>query len=230
MRIATFLIALTVSTLAGTAPAQGIAEVLRQSQQQRLARFDPADLQREEARRLQATWARLNALLAEQGLAPADLHLVAGGLFAEARFGQLAVAAGLGVGELPEGERAMVLAHELGHLHLGHWEALRALYQQHIPGAVRPDTTDAVAGALGQAAHALSHEQELAADAFGLALLHRLGFDATDACSLLLRQGVQPDTATHPATRKRVAQLRWLDAQRPGQRLVMTGAPLPRSP
>jgi predicted Zn-dependent protease len=192
---------------------QRIEDVLLRSQQMRLARFDAADPQRDEAQRIRATLARLNTAAAAQGLPPVELLLVDGGLFAEAQFGRPAIAVGLGVGQLPEGERTMMLAHELGHVHLNHWQALRELYTRYIPGEVRPETTDQVSGELGRAAHVQSHEHELAADAFGFTLLLSLGFDVNDACSLLTRNGMQYDTATHPATRKRLAQLRLLDEQ-----------------
>jgi predicted Zn-dependent protease len=138
---------------------------------------------------------------------------VDGGLFAEAQFARPAIAVSLAVGQLPEGERTMMLAHEMGHVHLGHWQALSALYSHYIPGEVRQDLTDQVSAELGRAAHLQSHEHELAADAFGFKLLLSLGFDVNDACSLLTRNGMQYDTATHPATRKRLAQLRLLDEQ-----------------
>lgn len=214
MRIATSILALALSFTAVAVPAQSIADVLLRSQQMRLARFDPADPQRDEAQRIRATLARLNAAAAEQGLPPVALLLVDGGLFAEAQFGRPAIAVSLGVGQLPEGERTMMLAHELGHVHLNHWMALRELYTQYIPGEVKPETTEQVSGALGRAAHLQSHEHELAADAFGFTLLLTLGFDVNDACSLLTRNGMQFDTPTHPATRKRLAQLRLLDEQR----------------
>ncbi|MBK7612928.1 MAG: hypothetical protein IPJ08_00330 [Burkholderiales bacterium] len=213
MRIAPSILALALTLPALAVPAQGIADVLLRSQQMRLARFDVADPQRDEAQRIRATLARLNTAAAAQGLPPVALVLVDGGLFAEAQFGRPAVAVSLGVGQLPEGERTMMLAHEMGHVHLGHWQALRALYTHHIPGEVRPETTDQVSAELGRAAHVQSHQHELAADAFGFELLLSLGFDVNDACRLLTRNGMQYDTATHPATRKRVAQLRMLDEQ-----------------
>jgi Zn-dependent protease with chaperone function len=213
MRIATCTLGLALLLLALAAPAQSISDVLLRSQQMRLAKFDAADPQRDEAQRIRATLARLNTAAAAQGLPPVELLLVDGGLFAEAQFGRPAIAVSLGVGELPEGERTMMLAHELGHVHLNHWQALRELYTHYIPGEVRPETTDQVSGELGRAAHLQSHEHELAADAFGLRMLLSLGFDVNDACSLLTRNGMQFDTATHPATRKRLAQLRLLDEQ-----------------
>jgi hypothetical protein len=135
-----------------------------------------------------------------------------GGVQAEAMLGRLLVV-GDAVGDLPEGERLLLLAHELSHLTLGHWQALCAVYRKHVPGEVRPDTTDPVAGALGHDAHELSYRQEYEADASGFILARQLGATLDEALSLLMRQPTMSDTATHPATRRRIAQLRMLQAR-----------------
>jgi hypothetical protein len=135
-----------------------------------------------------------------------------GGVQAEAMLGRLLVV-GDAVGDLPEGERLLLLAHELSHLTLGHWGALCELYRRHIPGEVRPDTTDPVAGVLGHDAHELSHRHEYEADAHGFAIAVKLGTTLDDALSLLMRQPMMHDTATHPATRRRIAQFRMLQSR-----------------
>lgn len=193
------------------APAVTITEVLLRSQQQRLAQRGAADASSAASQRVQASFDRLAAML-PPGEAP-RLLLVGGDLFAEAQFDGRSVAVSEAVGELPEGERLLMLAHELGHVRLDHWAALDGLYRRFIPGEVRPETTDPVAAALGGEAHALSHRHEFEADAFGFALVRKLGFGVETASRLLLRQGPQPDGATHPSTRRRLAQLRSLDAQ-----------------
>ncbi|OYU98717.1 MAG: hypothetical protein CFE45_15435 [Burkholderiales bacterium PBB5] len=185
--------------------------VLVQSQQWRLAQRPAAEARSERAAKVLASFERLLSLQPAGG--PTELVLVGGDLYAEALFGRRAVAVSESVGDLGEGERLMLLAHELGHLALGHWGALSALYRQHIPGDVTPEATTPVAAALGAQAHALSHKQEFEADAFGYTLVHPLGFGVDTAMALLLRHGVQMDSATHPGTRRRVAQLRVLDAQ-----------------
>lgn len=192
-------------------PASGIVAVLVQSQQWRLAQRPAAEARSERAAKVQASFERLLSLQPAGG--PTELVLVGGDLYAEALFGRRAVAVSESVGDLGEGERLMLLAHELGHLALGHWGALSALYRRHIPGDVTPEATTPVAAALGAQAHALSHKQEFEADAFGYTLVHPLGFGVDTAMALLLRHGVQMDSATHPGTRRRVAQLRVLDAQ-----------------
>ena len=190
--------------------AEGIVEVLQRSQQARLVQRGPAaDPQGEAAQRVRASLDRLVSLLPAG--TTVDLALVGGDLFAEANFGHQRVAASQAVGELPEGERLLMLAHELGHLQLGHWGALSGLYLGLIPGEVRPETTEPVAAQLSAQAHVLSHRQEFEADAFGYSLVRQLGFGVDNAVALLTRHGMQPDNATHPGTRRRLAQIRTLD-------------------
>lgn len=192
-----------------------ITDVLQRSQAQRLALRGAADGHSAASARLRISFDRLLGMMPSvlPGFAGAALQLVGGDVFAEAQFGSATVAVSEAVGDLPEGERLLLLAHELGHLGLGHWAALNSLYRQHISGAVTPATTDPVAAALGAQAHALSHRQEFEADAFGFTLARQLGFGVDTALSLLLRQGLQADSATHPATRRRLAQLRLLDTR-----------------
>jgi len=197
--------------LAVDAPAPGIAEVLQRSQQQRLALRPAADADSAAAQRVRDSFARLLAMQPQRD--EVELLLVGGELYAEALFGRQAVVVSDAVGQLPEGERLLLLAHELGHLSLQHWGSLSALYRSHIPGAVRPDTSEPVAAALGAQAHALSHRQEFEADGYGFSLVRQLGFGVDTAFGLLTRHGVQLDGATHPGTRRRLAQLRLLDAQ-----------------
>ena len=198
---------------AAAVQAEGIADVLQRSQAARLAQRGAANPHSVAAQRVRHSFSRLIALLAPSPDEPAALLLVAGPLFAEAVFGGRAVVVSESVGDLPEGERLLMLAHELGHVTLGHWAGLSALYQQHIPGDVLPETTDPVAGVLGPQAHALSHRHEFEADAFGFTLVRRLGYGVDNAFGLLSRNGVQLDSATHPATRRRLAQMRLLDTQ-----------------
>ena len=199
---------------AAAAQAEGIVDVLLRSQAVRLARHRDANVESVAAERVRVSFWRLVGTLAlTESPEPIKLMLVGGPLFAEAVFGGRAVVVSESVGDLPEGERLLMLAHELGHVTLGHWAGLSGLYLQHIPGEVRPETTDPVAGVLGPQAHALSHRQEFEADAFGFTLVRRLGYGVDNAFGLLTRNGVQLDSATHPATRRRLAQLRLLNTQ-----------------
>jgi predicted Zn-dependent protease len=192
------------------AQAEGIVDVLQRSQRMRLEMRGSADESSPASARVRATFQRL--LAAAPGPEPVTLRLVGGELYAEAVFGRT-IAVSESVGDLPEGERQMLLAHELGHLRLGHWKALTGLYLQFIPGEVQQAATDRVAGDLGAQAHRLSHRQEFEADAFGFTLVRKLGLGLDAAMGLLTRHGMLPDTATHPGTRRRIAQIRSLAAQ-----------------
>ena len=201
---------LGLMVVVSSARADDIVDVLERSQRSRLEqRVAAADGER--TRRVRATFDRL---LAQAQMAPAsvELRVMQGGVQAEAMLGRLLVV-GDAVGDLPEGERLLLLAHELSHLSLGHWQALCAVYRKHVPGDVRPDTTDPVAADLGRDAHELSHRQEYEADAHGFALARPLGATLDDALSLLMRQPMLGDSATHPATRRRIAQFRMLQAR-----------------
>lgn len=202
--------------------AEGIEAVLERSQRMRLAEKPAADADSAAAQRVRASLQRLLALPGADG-EPVELVLVGGALFAEALLDRPGLAVSQAVGELPEGERLLLLAHELGHVRLAHARALKALYHAHIPGEVRPETTDRVAGALGADAHALSHRHEHEADAYGYTLVRELGFGIDNAFGLLTHQGLQMDTATHPGTRRRLAVLRTLEARLSEQGARLTG-------
>lgn len=191
--------------------AEDIAQVLQRSQQWRLQQRAAPDLQSAAAARVRASFERLKQL--DPRCADVQLKIVGGDLFAEAVFGERTLVVSESAGELPEGERLLMLAHEMGHLMLGHWGALSALYRSHIPGEVRPETTDPVARQLSVEAQSLSHRQEFEADSYGFALVRKMGFGLDNAFGLLTRQGLQFDTPTHPGTRRRLAQLRVLEAQ-----------------
>jgi hypothetical protein len=203
-------VVLGLMVVMSSARADDIVDVLERSQRLRLEQRVAAP-DGERTQRVRATFDRL---LSQSRIAPAsfELRVMQGGVQAEAMLGRLLVV-GDAVGELPEGERLLLLAHELSHLTLGHWQALCAVYRKHVPGEVRPDTTDPVASALGNDAHELSHRHEYEADAHSFALARRLGATLDDALSLLMRQPMLGDSPTHPATRRRIAQFRMLQAR-----------------
>ena len=190
--------------LAGSARGEDIVDVLRRSQQQRLETYSAAP----DGPRAQTV--RRSFELLRRALAPeiaVDLIVISGGTLAETLHGRIIVA-GEALADAPEGERLFILAHELGHVSGQHWQQMGQLYKRWVPGAVTPENTDPVAGAMGREASGLSHQHEFSADAFALQALRDLGLPAQPAFSAFLRQGMQHDTATHPATRKRVAALR----------------------
>lgn len=193
--------------LCAPASSQGILEVLVHSQSMRLAALTPADADSPRAAIVKASFDRLAAQYgAGRDL---DVRIVNGPIVAECVHGRTIVA-NESLAEQPEGVRLFVLAHEIGHAVLGHWQKLGELYLRHIPGAVVPENTDPVAGALGREASQLAHQHELEADAFAYSVIRALGYDIDTAFAVLRLQGVQADTATHPGTRKRLAHLRSL--------------------
>lgn len=192
---------------------EGIVDVLQRSHAQRLqtlgdARHGPAS-----ADAVQRISHSYQALIDKLGFAqPVSLRVVRGEAMAETLQGRVLVV-DESLAALPEGERLFVLAHELGHVALGHWSQLGQLYQRHIPDEVMRSRTDAVAALLGREASALAHAHEFAADAYGLAALRRMGRGPEDVMGLFTRFGISRDTPTHPGTRKRIAQLRALEAR-----------------
>lgn len=187
----------------------GIAEVLDRSQRMRLAALREAEPSPESVEVIRASF---NAVMAAWPRAPQVTLLVTRApVIAESLLGRVIVASEALAG-LPEAQRRFVLAHELGHVIEGHWARMGLLYRKHVPGAVDPEHTQAVAHVLGREASALAHEQELAADAFGLRLILGMGHEVGDALAAFRCFGALPDTATHPGTRKRVAHLHALMA------------------
>lgn len=201
---------LLVAACLQASAAESIEQVLERSQKMRLAQQPPAEADSADTQRVRQSLQRL-CTLAGADAPVVELVLVGGGLFAEALLDRPGIAVSQAVGNLPEGERLLLLAHELGHVRLAHARTLKALYRSHIPGEVRPETTNGANAALGREAHGLSHRHEHEADAFGYALVRTLGFGLDNAFSLLTRQGMQHDSATHPGTRRRLAQLRLLE-------------------
>jgi predicted Zn-dependent protease len=191
------------------APAwcENITEVLERSQRTRLESLPGADAGSERAQRVRDSFERL---VRASGLRePVELRVISGPTVAEALLGRVVVA-NESLADLTEGERVFILAHELGHVAMGHWAQLGEVYKRHIPGEVAPATTDPVAGALGRDASVLSHRHELDADAFSVHTLRAMGHSEDDAFSAFKRMGLTRDTPTHPGTRKRMASLREL--------------------
>lgn len=198
-------IAVVVACMAGRAQAEDIVDVLRSSQQQRLDSFPMAEDGARSAR-IRASFQLLRATLGSE-LPAVELRVISGETVAETLHGHIIVA-NEKLGDLPEGERLFILAHELGHVVSRHWLAMGLLYLRWVPGAVTPSTTDPVSGPMSREASALAHRQELDADAFAVGLLRRVGHGSDDAFATFLHLGMMQDTATHPGTRKRVAALR----------------------
>lgn len=192
------------AALAQPAAAEDIVDVLRRSQQMRLEAM-PLAADGPKAAAIRSSFEQLRAALPDD--VAAELRVVSAGTVAETLHGRIVVAHE-SLADLPEGARLFVLAHELGHVASNHWQQMGAVYRHWIPGEVKPETTNPVAGPLGREASATSHRQEYEADAYALQVLRRLGRSPQDAFAAFMQQGMLQDTATHPGTRKRVASLR----------------------
>lgn len=197
----------------GPAWSETIVEVLQRSQDMRLQGFALADERSPQVGRIRASFQTL--LLTQRVSAPVELRVIRGDTVAETLQGCVVVA-NESLGDLSEGERLFVLAHELGHVAQSHWLRMSRLYQKYIPGIVAPAQTEAVGNLLGREASALSHRQEYEADAYALRVLRSMGHSHEDVLAVFMRMGSRQDTVTHPGTRKRVANLRQFDQSEPG--------------
>jgi Zn-dependent protease with chaperone function len=194
-----------IATCAASA-AQGndILDVLHQSAQRRLDAM-PLAADGPRAQAVRESFELLRRTVAPQ--VAVEFRVVTGSTVAETLDGRVIVA-NESLADAPEGVRLFVLAHELGHVQQGHWRQVGDLYKRFVPGEVAPQTTEPVAGPLSRAASAQAHRHEFEADAFAQQALRRLGRPSDDAQAALRHQGMQHDSATHPATRKRLASLR----------------------
>jgi Zn-dependent protease with chaperone function len=187
---------------------EDIADVLRRSQDVRLQALLPAAADSTRAATVRHSFQTL--IEAIRPAPDVELRVIRGPLVAETLQGHVIVA-NERLADMPEPARLFILGHELGHVAQQHWQQTVGLYQKWIPGPVTPDRTDPVAGRLGREASRLAYQQEFAADAFAARLLHALGRSDEDLLAAFQQDGVTQDTATHPATRKRIASLRALD-------------------
>jgi len=206
-----WIIALTLllAGLAGHAD-EGILGVLARSQVARLDHAPAADPTSARARTVRTSFETLARVLELRH--PVELRVIEGETVAESLQGRI-VLANESLADLDEGERLFILAHELGHIELRHWEQTERLYQKWVPGAVTPDQTEPVSALLGRDASGLAYRQEIEADAFALHTLHALGRSSQDAVAAFVHFGMSQDTATHPGTHKRLGALRAAEAQ-----------------
>ncbi len=182
-----------------------ISQVLERSQSERLERLPLAPQDSERARKVHASF---EALVHQLGLDDAvELRVIRGEVVAETLHGRVVVA-NESLGARSEPQRLFVLAHELGHLALGHWLQIGDIYQKWVPGSVTPERTDPVAGRLGREASQLAHRQEYEADAYAYRALQALGLSREVVLSAFMQLGSTPESATHPSTQKRLAALR----------------------
>jgi predicted Zn-dependent protease len=189
---------------AAAARGEDIVDVLQRSQQMRLAAMQPA-ADGAAARALQANFERL--LKATAFDQPVHLQVVDDDNVAETLLGRVVVVHAR-LGERPPAEQLFVLAHELGHVAQRHQAQMGQLYLKWVPGPVLQEHTDAVAPLLGRDASGLAHRQEFAADAFALRTLCAMGHTRDEVLAIFMRLGMNPTTATHPGSTRRMAALR----------------------
>jgi Zn-dependent protease with chaperone function len=187
------------------AAAEDIRTVLERSHALKLRALAEVERQDDGAELLQRDFRRLLARVPEHP--EVRLMVVGGPVIAETLAGRVVVVH-VGLAQAGEGERLFLLAHELGHALMHHWDELGALYQHYIPGEVKPETTDPVAAVLGRSASQLVHGHEYAADAFAWRTIRAMGFGLESADAVFRQMPNVGDTATHPASRKRMAALR----------------------
>ena len=187
---------------------ENILGVLARSQLARLDRTQAVDPTSPRARTVRSSFETLARVLALRY--PVELRVIEGEIVAETLQGRI-VLANESLADLSEAQRLFILAHELGHIELRHWEQTQRLYQKWVPGVVTPDQTEPVAALLGRDASGLAYGHEFEADAFALRALHALGGSSQDAVGAFMRMGANHDTVTHPGTGKRLAALRAAD-------------------
>jgi Zn-dependent protease with chaperone function len=192
----------------GSGSGVGIVHVLHRSQHSRLDAMPPAGTNSARALQVRDSFDALVAALRIP--VSVALRVVQGDVVAETILGNVVVANET-LGALAEDERRFILAHELGHVVLGHWRQVEVLYEKWIPGAVTPERTDAIAADLGREASALAYQHEFDADGYALRALRLLGHSPQAATSAFLALGAHRDTITHPGTLKRVAALRLIE-------------------
>jgi predicted Zn-dependent protease len=194
-----------VALAGGVARGEDIVQVLERSQQVRMDKLQAAPADSARAQKVRASFETLRGRLG-LGL-KVELRVVRGDVLAEALHGDVVIV-NEAIGGWPEQERLFVLAHELGHVALGHWSQMSGMYQKWVPGRVTQEQTDAVASLLGREASALAYQHEYEADAFAARALEALGISQQEVFSIFMRLGSRKDTATHPGTQRRLASLR----------------------
>jgi Zn-dependent protease with chaperone function len=188
--------------------SEDIISVLERSAMQRMAAQTAVDHASPQAKLIKATFDQLNEFVHLEN--SVEIKVVTGPLNAEAILGKYIVASEV-LAELPESERTFLLAHEMGHVTLGHWSQLTQLYIKHIPGEVTSEATSSVEKVLGIEAHQQAYRQEFEADAFAFKLIKKMGIGLDSAIATLMRNPSLGD-ASHPSMHKRILQLRMLEA------------------
>lgn len=203
------LLVILFALVAHAARAEDIVDVLERSQQVRLDALESAPADSPRAQAVRASFDTLVRVLnlSQPAGQQVELRVTRGGALAETLRGHVVIA-NEAMGDWAETDRLFVLAHELGHVKLGHWSQMGLMFQKWVPGMVTQQQTNAVAALLGRDASVLSYQQEFEADAFAAQTLQAMGLSQQDVISVFMHLGVNMDTATHPGTQRRIASLR----------------------
>lgn len=217
LRCVSLALGLALGMGASLGASESIEQVLMRSQGARLERL-PGLTQGPAFEALSQIYAKARSGAARARpatLASPQLRVVAGGFAAECFHGKVLVV-GEALAGLPAASQEFVLAHELGHASLNHWQALVRVYQKWIPGEVVKEKTDPIARELGAEASELSRAQELEADAFAADALRALGRSDEEIIGALKDLGAFAGPArsgTHPPLGARLERLeRWVSS------------------
>jgi len=104
-------------------------------------------------------------------------------------------------------QRFFIIAHELGHVALGHHGAMRSFVARIVGD--QPDESRArarLASGLAQ----ISHQHEFDADAFAVRTMQAAGLDPEQAAWIFDSIASDKDNATHPSARRRALAIRAL--------------------
>lgn len=207
----TILISFTIC-FSFAAKAEGIVEVLVRSRESSLASMQVVDQSHPDYEAIAADFKKIHDNAGHT--IPADLIVIDNNVvIAEGMLGNKLVV-NVNLAKVKENERLFIMAHEWGHLELEHWRKLCDLYLSLIPGEVVQEKTDAVSQELGFKASEMSRNNEFEADFFAVRALVKMGMskeEAKESAYSALSLAPSKDTATHPATNKRIMAIRQLE-------------------
>jgi len=197
------LLGICVCTWSWTALAMDIGDGIRTGDRVRLEKATPSA----DAEAVRIITESFQAALAARGPGiPVTLHITHDGLGGEAALGNV-VLVNDALAALPEDERVFEIAHELGHIDLGHFERMIALFQQYV-GDSKDDhfiarTLNAHADDLSPALQALEYE----ADAYGQALVSKVPGALDGGMHTFQRNVFRRGDFSHPSSRERLLKL-----------------------
>lgn len=110
-------------------------------------------------------------------------------------------------------QRFFIVAHEMGHVQLGHHGAMRSF----VAGIVDKNPDESLARRqLASSLAEISHQHEFDADAYAVKAMQSAGLDPEQAAWIFDSIGRDQDNATHPSARRRAQAIRAL-ARRPAE-------------